>query len=157
MAHSFTPLATSHSGSTARGVDTLGIESDKNIWINGVVVFGPTGDISFSLLSFEFEILNERNISMYSSNLNLPTEASVSQKYTFGPVLIEADKSHTLLLKDIIVKYIMESNARLPLQQIKRFNSYSEKFNNVYYGNKHRTRTSFFRNPFYFLVYNLDI
>ncbi|CAC5401245.1 unnamed protein product [Mytilus coruscus] len=92
------------SGWTACGVDALDIESDKNIWTNGVVVFGPTGEISSNHRSFEFEILNEKNMCIYSSILNLPTEATLSKKYTFGPVLIKAKKSYTLLLKDIKVK-----------------------------------------------------
>ncbi|VDI31961.1 speckle-type POZ protein [Mytilus galloprovincialis] len=104
VTNTFTRHAARRSGWTASGVDSLGFESDKNIRINGVIIFGPTAEISSTLRSFEFEILNEKNISVYSSSLNLPLEATPSKKYTFGPVLIEANKSHTLLLKDIKVK-----------------------------------------------------
>ncbi|CAC5401246.1 BTBD3_6 [Mytilus coruscus] len=104
VTHTFTRHASRRSGWNARGVDALDVESDKDIWANGVVVFGPTGEISSNYRSFEFEILNEKNICIYSSILNLPTEATVSKKYTFGPVLIKANTSYTLLLKDIKVK-----------------------------------------------------
>ncbi|XP_063410022.1 BTB/POZ domain-containing protein 3-like [Mytilus trossulus] len=104
VTHTFTRHATRRHGWTARGVDALSIESDKNIRINEVTIFGPTAEILSNLRSFEFEILNEKNIRIYSSSLNLPLEATTSKKYTFGPVLIEANKSHTLLLKDIKVK-----------------------------------------------------
>ena len=89
---------------TSRGIEALKITPSSNIWLTGIVMFGPTTDMSSSKRHFSLELLDEAE-NVVSALKGSISETRCEKKSTPmpRPVYLTANTSYTLVVKDLDV------------------------------------------------------
>jgi BTB/POZ domain-containing protein 1/2 len=98
---------------TSRGIEALKITPDSNIWLKGIVMFGPSANISSSKQHYSLEILNEAE-NVVSALKGSISEIRSERQNTLipRPVYLRAHTSYTLVVKDLDVNTYYGTNCK---------------------------------------------